>query len=361
MLANRTLRRIGIASIICIAFAALGVWYLNWMMKQPLYVFGSVSRSENLRGPLTPPVQTDPSSWQVESDITLTFREFGDGKPVLVVHGGPGIPYGNIWKGLEPLTDRYKFYFYHQRGCGNSTRPCDKFDGKYYENMTALERTLGLGAQVADIERIRQILDLEKVTLIGHSFGGFIATLYAAEFPNRVEKLVLVAPAGVLTPPDEERDIFALTRAKLKSEQLAGFNTVQQEYFDFPNIFTKSDAELADLHTRLGEYILNALGYELSELTPSPPSGGWAVFAQYFSCGRAQDYRPALKEVTAPTLIIQGEDDDISLPGSNTYKAIKGSQFVSMGREEPERRAGHFVFDDSPESFRKVIEQFLAE
>ncbi len=333
---------------------------MNWLMSQPLYKFGSVRTGENLRGPLQPPEQTDTTRWSVESDISLAYESYGEGHPVLVVHGGPGMPYKTMWKGLEPLTDRYRFYFYHQRGCGDSTRPFDKFDGNYYQNMTELERTLGLGAQIADIERIRQILGLEEVTLIGHSFGGFIAALYAAEFPDRVEKLVLVAPAGMLTPPDEERDIFRHARAKLAPEQIAEFDSFQKEYFDFANIFSKSDAELAELHTKLGEYLLEALGHELTDLDSAPPVGGWVVFALYFSIGRAQDYRPALNEITAPTLIIQGADDDIAIAGTNTYKPIKGSRYALIDRESPEQQAGHFVFDNS-EIFGKLIEEFFAE
>ena len=48
--------------------------------------------------------------------------------------------------------------------------------------------------QVADIERVRRLLGQERLTVIGHSFGGFIATLYAVEFPERVDRLILVSP-----------------------------------------------------------------------------------------------------------------------------------------------------------------------
>ena len=206
-----------------------GAWLLNWMMNQPLYVFGSVRAEENLTGPLQPPAQTDPTVWQVESDVALAVDTYGEGHPVVVVHGGPGIPYAAAWNGLDPLTDRYTFHYYHQRGCGDSTRPFDRFEGRnFYENMLTLERTLGLGAQIADIERIRQILGQDKLTLIGHSFGGFIATLYAAEFPEHVDKLVLVAPAGLLTPPDEERNIFELARAQLDEAEQSKFDEVRE-------------------------------------------------------------------------------------------------------------------------------------
>ncbi|MGF1580593.1 MAG: alpha/beta fold hydrolase [Gemmataceae bacterium] len=339
-----------------------GYWYLNWMMSQPLYTIGDVRARKNLRGPLKPPKQTDPSHWQVESDIRLSFESYGTGRPVLIVHGGPGVPYGKPWKGLESLQDRFHFYYYHQRGCGASTRPLDKFEGtNFYQNMKKLDKTLGLGAQIADIERIRQILDQEKLTIIGHSYGGFLATLYTAEFPDRVDKLILVAPAGVLTAPNDERNIFQQARAKLTEDKRGQFDAVIKEYFDFQTIFSKSDEELIDVHQRVGKYVLEAMGYEDSDIPTGPKSGGWAVFAMYFSGGRAPNYTSALKEVTAPTLIIHGKDDKMSLPGSRTYSPIRESEFVLLEREQDSRRAGHFVFDDCPKTFAEAVEKFLAK
>jgi proline iminopeptidase len=173
--------------------------------------------------------------------------------------------------------------------------------------------------------------------------------------------LILVAPAGVLTPPDKDRNLFDLTRAQLSGENQRKFDDLLEEYFDFGNIFSKSDGDLVDLHHRMGQYLLSAMGYDESELALGPRSGGWAVFAMYFSAGRAQDFRPALQEVKAPTLIIHGEDDTMSLPGAHTYEPIRGSHFVLIGREEPERRAGHFIFDDCPTRFGQVVDEFLLE
>ena len=182
---------IGITLVIVVIGIGAGIFIWR-SFGQALYTPGMVSAGENLRAPLTPPQQSGAEDfWQVEPDIELHHFDVGEGRNVLVVHGGPGMPYTEAWPGLEPLTDGFRFHYYDQRGSGLSTRPIDSFDSSnYYENVTALDQTLGLGAQVADIERIRQILGEEKLILIGHSFGGFIASLYAAEFPDNVEALI---------------------------------------------------------------------------------------------------------------------------------------------------------------------------
>src|SRR5688572_18879751 len=79
---------------------------------------------ENLRGPLDPPPQPgEESFWLVESDIKLAYRSQGTGRPVLVLHGGPGYPIRGPIPGLDRLAETHTLYSYDQRGCGRSTRP----------------------------------------------------------------------------------------------------------------------------------------------------------------------------------------------------------------------------------------------
>lgn len=332
------------------------------LAQGPMYRLGSVAEERGLRGPLDPPEQQDPTSWRVEEDITLHFEAHGAGRPMLIVHGGPGIPHDAPWTGLEDLREDFRIYDYHQRGCGNSTRPFDRFEGgNYLTNMVELERTLGIGAQVADIERIRRILGEERLILVGHSFGGFLATLYAAEFPDHVEKLVLVAPAGLLTPPDEERDLFKRTRARLPAERQPAFDEALADYFDFGTIFSKSEEDLVQRHLRMGPFLFQAMGYDPSSATPAHRPGGWGVYAQYFSLGTFDDFSPALDRIRAKTLILHGQDDDISIPGTKSYAGIAGARIVEVGRDRNETPAGHFVFADAPEAFAAEVRRFLGQ
>ncbi|QQE10747.1 alpha/beta fold hydrolase [Planctomycetota bacterium] len=348
---------------IVVVLGVCGALYFSWLMKQPLYTVGDVSAEKNLRSPLQPPDQvgiTIANEWLVEQDVKLAFDQYGSGEPVLVIHGGPGIPYPKLWKGLENLTDQHKFYLYDQRGAGRSTRLFDRFEDNFYNNMIQLEQAYGLGAQVADIERIRRILGKENLNIIGHSYGGFIATLYAAEFPDRVNRLILVAPADVLVPFEEKNeDLFTFTQERLNTQNKDKFKLLMREYFDFQNIFTKSDQQLANLHVETGKYLLRGMDYDPSIMDNMPASGGWSVFAVYFSSGQSGDFRPALKKVKAKTLIVHGRDDLMALRGSQSYQGIKDSQFVFIEREKDEGIAGHFVYDDNPTAFEAVVGKFL--
>lgn len=326
------------------------IWYVT---NQPLYKPGMVRAGENLRAPLTPPEQSAVGErWRVEPDIELHHFSQGEGRNVLVVHGGPGYPYTDPWTGLDPLTGAYTFHYYDQRGCGQSTRPIDTFASKNtYENMKTLEQTLGISAQVADIERIRRLLGGEPLILIGHSFGGFLASLYAAEFPEHVAGLVLVAPADVLVMPQESGGLFEAVRERLPEAMRSDYDAYMDAYLGFNDLFSKSEADLVAMQQEFGRY------YQVVFDTPLPEqgqAGGWMVWAMYLSMGKRHDYRDALGAVDAPVLVIHAADDLQSEAASRAYaEAFPNARFHVV------EEAAHFTFIDQPATFSKVVGEFL--
>jgi len=330
-----------------------GFWYMS---TQPLYKPGMV---REMGTSLTPPDQpVEGQKWLVESGIELTHFAVGEGRNVLVIHGGPGQPFLQPMSGLEPLTSEFRFHYYDQRGCGESTRPIDRFESpNVYENMMTLDRSLGLGTQIADIERIRQILGDDKLILIGHSWGGFLASLYAAEFPEHLEALILVSPANtlVMPQPDAKSDLFAAVHAKLPADEQAEFDAFMQDYFDFNTLFQKSDADLVAMNEQFGKYYLQIMDVDMdAQLPPQGKPGGWMVWAGYISMGQRHDYRAALSEVTTPVLIIHGADDLQSEAATRLYvDAFPNTEFAVI------ENAGHFSFEDQPDQFASIVKYFL--
>ncbi len=332
------------------------------MSAQPLYQPGMVRAGENLSAPLIPPSQPSGSeTWLVEPGIELAHFESGTGRNVLVVHGGPGQPYTQPDGGLELLASDFRFHYYDQRGCGESTRPIDRFEStNTYENMGRLDRTLGLGAQIADIERIRDILGDEKLILVGHSWGGFLASLYAAEFPEKVEALILISPANtlIMPQPESDSDLFASVRAELSPDKQAEFDAFMQEYFDFGSLFEKSEADLVAMNEQFGKYYISIMDAEqLAEEAALPEQGrpgGWMVWAGYISMGQSHDYSKALADVNVPVLVIHGEDDLQSESSSRLYSdAFPNAEFVVI------QNASHFSSEQQPEEFAQVVTDFL--
>jgi proline iminopeptidase len=333
-----------------------GIWFWN-AMQQPLYEPGMVRK--NSQASLVPPTQSaDQDYWLVEKDIRLFHFADGNGTNVLFVHGGPGFPTAEPLAGLKSLTNNYRIHYYDQRGCGKSSRPIERFaSSNYYENMQTLDRTLGLGAQIADIERIRQILGDEKIILIGHSFGGFIASLYATEFPEHVKALILVAPAEMLVMPPESGGLYEQVKPLLPENLKPKYDDYLKRYFDFGNIFSKSDAELAALNREFVPYYEAAMKAKGLVIPPSnmpTDNGGWMVQAMFFSMGAKHDYRAVLKSVNAPVLVIHGDKDLQPEKASRMYAELfPNAEFRVIAN------AGHFVFSDHPEAFAQAVREFL--
>jgi proline iminopeptidase len=347
------------ASVLILIFIVGGATFW-FMMQQPLYEPGMVRAAKNLRAPLVPPAQTsDKDFWMVESDIKLYHFSDGTGANVLVVHGGPGYPFTQPLPGLKPLTGQYTFHYYDQRGSGKSSRPIATFSSSnYYENMQTLDKTLGLGAQIADIERIRQILGEERLVIIGHSFGGFLASLYAAEFPEHVKALVLVAPAETLVMPPESGGLFEQVKPLLPQEMRADYDAYLKRYLDYGAIFGKSETDLAALNAEFERYYTVAArqkGYAVPVESQPSAGGGWMVHAMYMSMGLRHDYRSALEPVQAPVLVIHGENDLQPEKASRMYaEAFPNAQFQVI------KNAGHFSFSDQPDAFARVVGEFLS-
>jgi len=349
-----------IIMIVLLVLILVAALCLRYFLAKPLYNPGDVGSGKNLRSPLTPPTQNaDSTFWRVADDIEIYHFSVGTGRKVLVIHGGPGTPFTEPLIALAPLTKSFEFVYYHQRGCGQSTRPFDGFtSANYFDNMYQLENTLGIGAQLADIERIRQILGENQLILLGHSFGGFLAALYAAEFPEKVAGLILVAPANLLVLPADNGDLFEIVKQRLPESVALEFSDFQKRYFDFKNIFKKSEADLIRLNQQFVKYYLMA--------SPEPEQkrqmqdrgevgGGWMAFATYFSLGKKHDYRSVLSAVnTPPVLVIHGKNDLQPIAASKTYvEAFPDASFQLI------EKAGHFPFHEQPEQFTSIVREYL--
>ncbi len=116
------------------------------------------------------------------------------GKPAVVLHGGPGSGCSPWHRRLfDPMT--YRVVLFDQRNCGRSAPPASAPDTSLASN-----NTLNL---IADVERIRQHLDVERWLVLGGSWGSTLALAYAEKYPNRVTEIILF---GVTTGRRKEFD-----------------------------------------------------------------------------------------------------------------------------------------------------------
>src|SRR6267143_1850997 len=116
--------------------------------------------------------------------VRLYTRRVGHGPPVVVLHGGPGAHHDYLLPQYDRLAEGGRvLLYYDQRGGGRSPVPRDV--------------PVGWREQVADLEALRGHWELDRLTIVGYSWGGLLALLYALEHPDRIARLALVSSAPV--------------------------------------------------------------------------------------------------------------------------------------------------------------------
>ncbi|HEX3454166.1 MAG TPA: alpha/beta hydrolase [Gaiellaceae bacterium] len=270
----------------------------------------------------------------------LSYRRLGSG-PVLVCHpGGPGFS-SRYFGDLAGLGDRFTLVLLNPRGTEGSHRPADP-------------RAYTTHDYVADLDELRAHLALDRMLLLGHSHGGVVAQAYAGRYPDRVERLVLASTLARFQAVQEQA-MQAATAAKagepwyedasdaLKAEQEGRWTTDEElaaiVLRELPFYFrTYGEREQAYLRTLEGEV---------------PVGDALRLFNEEIFT--AFDLRPALDRITAPTLVLTGEDDFICGPvcARELADGVAGSETILL----PE--CGHFVFVERAEAFADAVNGFL--
>jgi pimeloyl-ACP methyl ester carboxylesterase len=280
-------------------------------------------------------------SFRTDDGRTLSYGRAGTG-PVLVCHpGGPGFS-SRYFGDLAGLGESFTLVLLNPRGTEGSDRPSDP-------------RAYATEDYVADLEELRAHLGLGRMLLLGHSHGGVVAQAYAAAYPDRVERLVL-ASTLVRFAEEQAAAMQAGIHAKVDepwyADALAALEDEQEGRFE-------SDEELAELALREFPFYFARYGVAerayLEELRGEIPVAD-ALLLFNNEVFTTFDLRPELPKVTAPTLVITGEEDFITGPAcAADFVAIPNATTVILPG------CGHFIFVEARDPFRAEVEHFLSE
>ncbi|MDR3696731.1 alpha/beta hydrolase [Mucilaginibacter sp.] len=125
------------------------------------------------------------SYYITSADHTKLFvQEFGQGEPVIFLAGGPGFNASYLEPLWKNLASKYRCIVLDQRGTGKSAL------------ATMDDLTFTMDNYVNDLEALRAHLKIDKFTLLGHSWGGALAMVYAARYPSYAPKLILLSSTG---------------------------------------------------------------------------------------------------------------------------------------------------------------------
>ena len=108
----------------------------------------------------------------------IWYESEGKGEPLLLIAGGPGFSHAYFHPFFSELAESNRIIYFDAYGTGKSER-------------AKSAKEYSLAQDVEDIESLRKTLKLDKITVLGHSYGGFVAQLYAAKYPNSVKRRIL--------------------------------------------------------------------------------------------------------------------------------------------------------------------------
>ena len=204
--------------------------------------------------------------------IDCAYSIDGSGPPLFLIHGIGAAR--NTWRKLLPLlSQHYTVITYDLRGHGESPLPDAEF---------------GLQDLVADLEAIRIKTGFDQAHFAGHSLGGMIGPAYALAHPERVLSLGLLSTAAFRTEDDQSK-VWAVVKA--------------MEDRGIPNVLeTLTDRWFTDdfINTQ-GEVVRR----RLDQVIGTNPD----VFLNVFRIYAGTEMAPWLHQVTAPSLVLTGEND----------------------------------------------------
>lgn len=235
----------------------------------------------------------------VEADgFNIRYLEAGDGAPLVCFHGAGGL---RLSRGHELLAERYRLIAFEEPGFGTS--PVN-------------DRSQSMTELAASMASAIAALNLERFSLWGISFGGKLALSLAVQAPERLEALVLAAPAAIREG----------SRPLPRGPEILGL------LYAHPERRLDKTPPAPEVEAKQRELVERLIG---------PP--------------RDSELEAAMRELHVPTLVLFGTEDRLTPPelGRHYREILPNCQFVIV------YDAAHAIYDDRPEAFAAIVSDFL--
>ena len=249
----------------------------------------------------------------------IHYVEAGSGPTVILLHGLGGST--QVWQfNIGALAEKYHVVVPDQIGFGKSDKPLVNYRIRTYVDF---------------LDQFCRQLKIERATLIGNSMGGWVAAMFTASFPDRVDKLVLVDAAGYRPPKDfDMRTLFGLNPTSRE-----GMKVLVGKVF-----YNKAFQTDAAVDMAFAARLAAGDGYTINSLTES--------------IIRGEDFLDDIaKTIKRPTLIVWGRQDGLVAlaEGERFNKDIAGSKMIVI------EECGHVPNAEKPGEFNAAVLKFLSE
>lgn len=269
-------------------------------------------------------------------DTRLWVLEMGEGHPLFLIHGGPGLDHVQFRPWLDPLAERFRLIYVDLRGQGRS----DLVD----------PAGLSLGRMAADIDELAAGMEIDSYAVLGHSFGSFVALQHAVDSGRASHYVLLgsVASSSWLDRIDGNLRAFEPVALRRQVEDAWDAETTVQTVDEFRHL----------LVDQLPFHFADPSGEPFREFVANVPQMQLApeVLRTFANSEYGKvEVRASLASIQAPVLVISAEHDRVTVPeaGWEIAEAVPNGECVLM------KNAGHMMFVEKPKQVREAIETFF--
>lgn len=257
-------------------------------------------------------------------------------KPIMIIlHGGPGFDHTYLRPWLDPVNDVAQLIYIDERGCGRSQRHTHE----YYQ----------LGIMADDIVLFCQTLGIEHPIVLGQSFGGFVTLSIAHRYPDFASGLVLFDTSPAWTGGydlDALEHMVGGERGKELREIAYHESTGQATEAELKRF----EQEIMPLYWHQGfkhEYVADLFSNPMVNMDIATYMMG--------TLSKEYDLRPHLREIAAPTLVLQGRYDWVTPMAG----AVEMAEKIPNAQLHVFEQSGHMVFMEEPEKLITVLRQWI--
>jgi proline iminopeptidase len=317
----------------------------------------------------------------------IYFKKIGSGRPVVVLHGGPGLDHNYL---IDPLSQTIgagkQLIFFDQRGTGLSGGSVGPSElnadfinkDKFLEDLDAIRTQLGLG---------------DKINLLGHSWGGLYAMLYATDerYRNNVKSLALVGSSGahhsyygyflnnLINRATFQNVGIILEKARLLTPNDSKFSPSLNAFKEYSEFIFKFYFADYDSNTGISQNSKNLKfnsstdktiqnGFTVSKLINSSLIIDTAAYGNLQGPGIGNsnlNLTTQLRKINCPVLLIHGEKDLMPSNFIIGNEALSVQENLRLGGNtsvtaKPILNSGHFPFIEQPTAFTEAIEGFYS-
>ncbi|MGQ0670916.1 MAG: alpha/beta fold hydrolase [Actinomycetota bacterium] len=270
-------------------------------------------------------------------DTRLYVVERGNGYPIVVLHGGPGLDHHMFGDYLDALANRFRLILVDQRAQGRSD--------------PAREHTWTLERMAQDVIMLARVMELERYAVLGHSYGAFVALQNAVDYPGQAEQTIVssgLPSARYLA--HVERNLEAFEPEELRDQVTSSWEreTVAQ---------TQEDVA-ALLHDQLPFQFGDPLDPRITEFERRTEGAVYspAVLRRFATAGYGGiEVEDRLGEIPQPVLVLAGRRDrTCSVEASEAIaRAIPKSELVVF------EESGHMTFVEENDRYLAAVRDFL--